>query len=146
MNHRGQSVVELALITPLLLVALYVPFDFGLAIYAAQLTQNAVRDTARMASATDAPQWDTNALKAKIAAGIPASLTLTSSSVELLQTSPANCSAHVTVSATVSYNFFWYRMMRMVGFDVPTVMTFTRTTQMRYERQPDGTTSTLCTA
>ena len=51
-NQKGQSVVEITLIVPLLLVALYVPFDFGMTIFAGHLTQNAVRDGARIASHT----------------------------------------------------------------------------------------------
>jgi Flp pilus assembly protein TadG len=55
-NHgeKGQSIVELTLITPLLLIALYIPFDFGVAFFAGNLTQNAVREVARIA-ATQAP-------------------------------------------------------------------------------------------
>ena len=51
-NPQGQSIVEITLMTPLLLVALYVPFDFGMSIFAGHLTQNAVRDGARIASRT----------------------------------------------------------------------------------------------
>ena len=51
-TQKGQSLVEIALITPLLLVALYIPFDFGMTIFAGHLTQNAARDGARIASRT----------------------------------------------------------------------------------------------
>ena len=50
LNRKGQSIVELALITPIVLVALYVPFDFGVSIYAGHLTQNVARDGARRAA------------------------------------------------------------------------------------------------
>ena len=46
--QRGQSVVELALVTPLLLVALAIPFDFGIALFMANLTQNAAREGTRI--------------------------------------------------------------------------------------------------
>jgi len=52
-NHKGQSIVEISLITPLLLVALYIPADFGIAIFTAHLTQNAVREAARFGASTD---------------------------------------------------------------------------------------------
>lgn len=52
-NLKGQSIVEITLITPLLMVALYVPVDFGMMIFAGHLTQNAVRDGARIAAKTD---------------------------------------------------------------------------------------------
>src|ERR671914_714169 len=47
---KGQSIIEITLITPLILVALYVPFDFGTAFFTSHITQNAVRDGARIAS------------------------------------------------------------------------------------------------
>src|SRR5437867_4676416 len=47
LNKRGQSIVEMALITPLLLAVLYVAFDFGIAYFTAHYTQNAVREAAR---------------------------------------------------------------------------------------------------
>src|SRR5947207_8826988 len=47
LNNRGQSIVEIALITPLLLAVLYVAFDFGIAYFTAHYTQNAVREAAR---------------------------------------------------------------------------------------------------
>ena len=50
LDRKGQSIVELALITPIVLVALYVPFDFGVSIYAGHLTQNVARDGARRAA------------------------------------------------------------------------------------------------
>src|SRR5437879_9699022 len=47
LNDRVQSIVEMALITPLLLALLYVAFDFGIAYFTAHYTQNAVREAAR---------------------------------------------------------------------------------------------------
>src|SRR5207237_10118941 len=47
-NQRGQSLVEIALITPLLLIALYIPMDFGIGLFMAHLVQNAAREGARI--------------------------------------------------------------------------------------------------
>src|SRR6516225_9564435 len=49
-SQRGQSIVEITLITPLLLIALYIPADFGVAFYMGNLTQNAAREGARIGS------------------------------------------------------------------------------------------------
>ena len=49
-KQKGQSVVEMALMTPLVLIALYIPADFGVAFLTAHLTQNAVREGARIGS------------------------------------------------------------------------------------------------
>lgn len=37
-NESGQSIVEIALITPLILIALYIPVDFGVSFFIANLT------------------------------------------------------------------------------------------------------------
>src|SRR4026208_199711 len=50
-NHqRGQSIVEISLITPLLLIALYIPADFGVSFFMGNLIQTAAREGARIGS------------------------------------------------------------------------------------------------
>src|SRR6187399_2105920 len=49
-SQAGQSIVEITLITPLLLIALYVPVDFGISFFIGNLTQTAVREGARIGS------------------------------------------------------------------------------------------------
>src|SRR3954469_1243795 len=65
MNQKGQSLVEIALITPLLLVALYIPADFGISLFMGHLTQNAVREGARIGSGLAAPFGNTEASTVK---------------------------------------------------------------------------------
>src|SRR5207247_3782984 len=48
LNKKCQSIVEIALITPLLLVALYIAFDFEIALFTSHLAQNAVHEGARI--------------------------------------------------------------------------------------------------
>src|SRR3970282_2481870 len=50
LNRRGQSIVEITLITPLLLAALYVVMDFVCLFFSSHYTQNAVREGARIGS------------------------------------------------------------------------------------------------
>ena len=45
---NGQSIVELTLIVPLVLATLYIPVDFGIAFFTAQMVQNATREAARI--------------------------------------------------------------------------------------------------
>ncbi len=45
---NGQSIVELTLIVPLVLATLYIPADFGIAFFTAQMVQNATREAARI--------------------------------------------------------------------------------------------------
>jgi len=139
-------------VTPVLLVALYVPFDFGMAIFAGHLTQNAVRDGARIASATR-PLND--AAAAAVADQIWARLsTLLNEpnkqvTVTYYSDTPADCAEFVEVTAQGSYNFTLYKFMKLFGLTAPNTMLITRTTRMSYEFQPylnGGTTGspTFC--
>ena len=48
-NHRGVSIVEFALVLPLLLAFLGFTVDFGLAFFVSHMAQNAAREGARLA-------------------------------------------------------------------------------------------------
>ena len=155
-NRKGQSIVEITIMTPLILVALYVPFDFGMTIFTGHLTQNAVRDGARIASKIDLLD-DTKAgtlasevydnLPELLVSGSPAAKSVT---VEYFATGAADCAEAVEVTAQGTYNFFLYRLVAFLGFTAPDGVEITRTTKMRYEYQPDmnggitGSTTTFC--
>jgi Flp pilus assembly protein TadG len=156
-NCKGQSIVEIALITPLVLIALYVPFDFGITMFTGHITQTAVRDGARIVSATDSLDNSTaaalatqvyNNLPRMLVTGAPATKQVTV--IYRAGNTPAGCAENVEVTAQGTYNFFFYRMARFLGFTVPTGIKISRTTKMRYERQPDtnggtGATTVFCT-
>ncbi len=152
-NRKGQSIVEISLITPVLLVALYVPFDFGMSIFAGHITQNAVRDGARIASSTNALD-DTLAdgVADDIFANLPQLLVTPNKdvTVKLYGDGAPECAQFVEVVARGTYTFTLYRLMYLLGITPPNSMLITRTTRMRYERQPDknggtGSTTTACT-
>jgi Flp pilus assembly protein TadG len=145
-NSKGQSIVELALITPLLLVALYVPFDFGMTLYTGHLTQNAVRDGARIAATTDL--LDTalaNNLATQVSGNLPALLLSKQVTVKYFATGAANCAQNVEVTAQGTYNFFWYRLIGLLRIAPRSSIPITRTTKMRYEHQPDANTGDCAT-
>ena len=124
LNRKGQSIVELALITPIILVALYVPFDFGVSIYAGHLTQNVARDGARRAATTDVlDNAKATALATQIAPNLPALLSSGSTTkrvtVNYYATGGANCAQSVEVIAQGTYTFFWYRLIGFAGFGSP---------------------------
>ena len=50
LNRWGQSIIELTLITPLLLAALYIAMDFGIMFFTTHYTQTAVREASRVGS------------------------------------------------------------------------------------------------
>jgi len=146
-SERAQSIVEISLITPLLLIALYIPFDFGVSLFAGHLTQNAVREVARIA-ATQAPTaFNATSLRTELTNRLPKIVTVVGTpSITKFTTTPPNCLGVVTVTATVQYPFFWYQLMRFFGATVPNTVNITRTTRMWYEYQPYNTTNTPCTA
>jgi Flp pilus assembly protein TadG len=149
MNRRGQSIVELTLITPLLLVALYVPFDFGVSLYAGYLTQNVARDGARRAATTDGmTNAEAAALATQMATKLPAFLVSGSTpkrvTVKYYATG-ANCMQSVEVVAQGTYNFFWYRFLELLRLASSSELPIIRTTKMRYEFQPDSNSSACST-
>ena len=148
LNRKGQSIVELALITPIILVALYVPFDFGVSIYAGHLTQNVARDGARRVANIDLlDNTKATNLATQIAANLPPLLTSGSTTkqvtVNYYATGGTTCAQSVEVIAQGAYTFFWYRLIGFVGLAPSSSIPIIRTTKMRYEFQPD-TNSAAC--
>lgn len=137
-NQKGQSIVEISLITPLLLMALYVPTDFGITLFTAHLTQNAVREAARIGVSSKDP-FDSAAADAvgdEALSRMPALLQSTQVTVKYYAGGSANCSEYVEVAGQGTYNFFLYQLMRLGGFTVPDTIQIDRSTTMRYEFQP----------
>jgi Flp pilus assembly protein TadG len=145
-HHRGQSIVEISLITPLLLVALYVPADFGIAMFTAHLTQNAVREAARIGVSTKDP-FDAAAADAvgdEALARLPTLLGSRTVTVNYYGPATATCMQSVQVTAQGAYNFSLYGLMRLLGFTAPSSLTINRGTRMWYEFQPVTNVTPIC--
>src|SRR5689334_20264917 len=120
-RQRGQSLVELALITPLLLIAFYVPADFGVAFLMGNLTQNAARDGARTGTGLQktggsAPDYTYSSAEAttvrnQVLSQLPAYLT--GKAVGIKFYSGTGCMEFIEVNAQGQYNFFLYQMIRL---------------------------------
>jgi Flp pilus assembly protein TadG len=143
LSRKGQSIVEIVLITPVVLIALMIPIDFAMMYSVANRTQNAVREVARIAASQST--YNDGAMEADLTARL-AGYNVTSSSVTLLKTSPASCTHIVVATANVAYPFFFYRMMKWFGANVGTNQAIVRTAQMRYEFQPATNGGAACTA
>jgi Flp pilus assembly protein TadG len=141
LNRKGQSIVEISLVAPLLLAALYVAADFGVALLTAHLTQNAVREAARIGAIKD--PFDSTAIQNEALNRMPAGLT-SKSATATLHTTPAPCAQFVEVEGQGNYTFGLYKVMRLFGATVPNSLQITRTVRMRYEFQP-VTNDTPCT-
>jgi Flp pilus assembly protein TadG len=150
-RQRGQSIVEISLITPLLLIALYIPADFGIAFFMGNMTQNAAREGARVGSGLSksgkAPdlvfasaQADT--VKKQVFDRLPDYLTNKTVTVKFY--TGTACMEFVEVTAQGDYKFFLYKLMGLFGVTVPDFVTISRTTQMRYNYQQYSNTD-YCT-
>jgi Flp pilus assembly protein TadG len=143
-SQKGQSIVEIGLITPLVLIALMIPIDFALMYHAAQQTQNVVREvTRRGAQQNPFVQSD---LQSDLTTKLTFYSLQGSPTVSLRETSPAGCTHVVTATATINYPFFFYRMMNWFGVPIGATTQITRTSSMRYGFQPSTNNGAPCTA
>ena len=151
-GQRGQSIIEISLITPLLLIALYIPADFGIAFYMGNLTQNAAREGARIGSGLSksgsAPNLvftstQANTVKTAVFSRMPGYLTNQSVTVKFYD--GAACMQFIEVTAQGDYSFFLYKLMGLFGSTVPNTVMISRTTQIPYTYQP-YTNTAYCTA
>ncbi len=146
-SAKGQALVEFTLIFILLIIVAWIPADFGLGFYTGQITQNAAREGARIAAADPTMVSDTCNMPACYSAGnilretanrLPAAL-LTNATITVTYPSPdgpsaGNCNQLIRVRVTGRYNFFFYRIIRFLGVDMPTNYTqIDRFTNMRWE-------------
>jgi Flp pilus assembly protein TadG len=153
-KQTGQSVVELALITPLVLVALYIPADFGMAFLTTHLAQNAVREGARIGSGLTSGNPDNpisgtqgTTIKDAVFARLPERLSSPSVNVRFyFENEAAPCMQVVEVTVTGTYNYSLYHLMELIGVTVPSSAPISRTTQMRYNYQRPENNTPICAA
>ncbi|HET8671001.1 MAG TPA: TadE/TadG family type IV pilus assembly protein [Candidatus Saccharimonadales bacterium] len=154
-GRKGQSIVEISLITPLLLVALVIPADFGVAFLAGNLINTAAREGGRVGSQIgkaggneDDRDFDAinnaNAVKTAVFARMPNYVTNRSVTVKFYENAPANCLETIQVTASGDYNYYFYQILRLFGATVPNKSTISRTAQFAYRYQP-YTNETPCT-
>jgi hypothetical protein len=153
-KERGQSLVELLLITPLLLITLYIPIDFGIAFVMAHLAQNAVREGARIGSGLISADPDNpvqssqgTIIKDAVFARWPNRLLNPSVNVTFyFAGKSANCLQVLEVTARGNYDYGWYRLLGIIGLSTPDTVPISRTTQMRYNYQRAENSSPICGA
>src|SRR6187397_3230298 len=142
-NQRGQSIVEIVLITPLLLIALYIPADFGVSFFMGNLIQTAAREGARIGSGLqksgNVPNLifssaEANTVKTEVISRLPANLANKTVTVKFY--TGTACMEFVEVTAQGQYKFFMYQLIRLFGANAPNLVTISRTTQMHYKYQP----------
>ena len=142
-SQRGQSIVEISLITPLLLIAMYIPVDFGISFFMGNLMQTAAREGARIGSGLqksgDVPDLvfssvQANTVKTEVISRLPAYLT--NKTVTVTFYSGIECMEFIEVTAQGQYRFSMYQLMKLFGGNAPDSITISRSTQMHYKYQP----------
>lgn len=157
-NERGQSIVELTLITPLLLAALYVAMDFGILFFTAQYAQNAAREAARVGSIlpdcdtgvttpcvetippvkvqfNNCPQGLDEAVVKEACDRLPKLLDEPEVSVTLTGETTSTCMREVEVLVTGTYNVGLYRVMALIGLPTEKTISLTRSAAARFQGQ-----------
>jgi Flp pilus assembly protein TadG len=146
-RQRGQSIIEITLLTPLLLIALYIPADFGIGFYMGNLVQNAAREGARIGSGLQKSDdsngngkpnlvfgsANANAVKNEVFNRLPG--VLDNKLVTVKFYAGTTCMNFIEVTAQGDYNFFLYKLMGLFGSTVPDFVTISRTTQIRHNYQ-----------
>jgi Flp pilus assembly protein TadG len=143
-KSNGQSVVEFTLIFVLLLVVAWIPADFGLAFYTGQMALNASREGARIAAAdrnlvnancTMPCSSATAGTPLRAAANRMSTALMPGATISIALQAGTTCDRLVTVAITGPYRFFFYQVLRLLGFNVPNSTTISRSTSMRWEHQ-----------
>jgi Flp pilus assembly protein TadG len=135
-RSKGQSIVELTLLTPLILAALYIPADFGIAFYTAHLVQNATREAARIGASMN--PFDQTTVQNEATNRLPTGrFAVSSVSADLDGSSTSTCMRRVLVTITGTYSPFLYQLINLVvpGASVSTI-SINRSTAMRFDSQP----------
>src|SRR4030095_7087007 len=146
-NRKGQAMVEFTLVFLLLIIIAWIPADFGLAFYTGQLASNAAREGARLAAATPvlpglpetctAPSASASELLQQTALRISSAL-MPGATITLSTATPATCMQNVTMTITGTYNYFFFRLLRLFGIGnaLNTAnVNITRAATMRWEHQ-----------
>ncbi len=136
-RSKGQSIVELTLLTPLMLAALYIPADFGIAFYTAHLVQNATREAARIGASMN--PFDPTAVENEATNRLPTGRFVASSvTANLNGNSTSTCMRRVLVTVSGTYSPFLYQLINLAvpGANVGTTISITRSTAMRFDSQP----------
>jgi hypothetical protein len=152
LDKRGQSIVEITLITPLLLAALYVVVDFGILFFTSQYAQNAVREAARVGSILPDCETGSSPCVTTVAGQacpgsspvvreacdrLPNLLNGPNVAVTLTGEIGSTCMREVEVSVSGTYNFGLYNVMALVGWPLASkTLPLSRSAVAHYQGQP----------
>ena len=127
---RGSTIVEFALVLPLLMIIIGGVVELGLVFFVSHITQNAARDGTRLAATLPNLGANDPRVLALVKSKIPESGVFSGFSGGITSTSPigAGCAQVVTVTVSGDYNSFL--LLHLVGLDS---ISLERFATMRYE-------------
>jgi hypothetical protein len=125
---RGQSLIEFALILPLLLLMIVGVFDYGLLFLTSHTVQNAGREGVRLAVVLPNLVDDDPRVIERVEELIPDSELFSSFEGGITNNGISNCAVNdqVTVTITGTYNFIFLRIFGINTLDIsiPTTMRY----------------------
>ena len=151
-DQKGQALVEYSLAFILLLVIAWIPADFGLAFYTGQMAMNASREGARIAAAqrtlaagiticnlpcASEQTSDPTGVLAQTANRVASAL-LPGATITFTVDPGSSCNRQVTVEVLGTYNYFFYKILRLMTGSTASVadgVPIHRLTKMRWEHQ-----------
>ena len=147
-DSKGQDIAELALILPLVLVLIGGVVDGGLALFSGHMTQNAVREGARMAAtipppgpvveAGTFPSCRTSGSDAMqtVCSAIPNMGLIENYAVNITAVTGAVPNQSVTVTMTGQYSWYLLKFLSFMGNSFPDSIAIGRSATLRWEWQP----------
>ena len=126
---RGQTIVEVTLIIPLLITLVGAAVDWGLVFFVSHVVQNAVRSGARLA-VTKATPVSATTVKDEVRRVIPDTALFSGfrNTATIQVTCVAGTPPFLKVQTTGVFNFYFMRLMGL------STITLTRDATMKYER------------
>ena len=133
-KSKGQTLVEVSLILPLLVILVGAAVDWGLAFFVSHVVQNAAREAVR-AGVTQTPTSNIAVQALAQAQAVIPDTPLFSSfrdTANITVTGPSGACPNKEVTVTISgpFNFMFLRLFNFASVPI------TRSSTMRWERQP----------
>lgn len=140
-RSKGQSIIEFALLLPLILIVVGGVTDLALAFFVSQVVQNSVREGARIAATRNPlePDQVEAEVQSRIDEGLGPSISpfFTLNGPPSVEGPSGICPDQVVkVSVSGTHQFWFLRLINVFIDAFPNSITISRSTTMRWMRQP----------
>lgn len=139
-KSKGQTLVEVSLILPLLVILVGAAVDWGLGLFVSHVVHNAAREGVRAAVTQTSTSKIAVEAQTQAQAVIPDSPLFSSfrNAANISVTPPSGTCPNLEVTVTISgpFNFAFLRLVNAFIGAFPASVQITRSSTMRWERQP----------